>query len=57
MPDGYARVSCGFAIVADGQERLAAYKCLVEIRVVEELPKAATGKIKRNTLRNEIRSS
>ena len=35
---------------------LAAYKCPVEIRMVEELPKTATGKIKRNTLRNEIRS-
>jgi long-chain acyl-CoA synthetase len=38
------------------RERLAAYKCPVEIRVVEELPKTATGKITRNTLREEIRS-
>jgi long-chain acyl-CoA synthetase len=38
------------------RERLAAYKCPVEIRVVEELPKTATGKITRNTLRDEIRS-
>jgi long-chain acyl-CoA synthetase len=37
------------------RERLAAYKCPVEIRVVEELPKTATGKITRNTLRDEIR--
>jgi acyl-coenzyme A synthetase/AMP-(fatty) acid ligase len=28
----------------------------VEIRLVEELPKTATGKITRNTLRDEIRS-
>jgi long-chain acyl-CoA synthetase len=38
------------------RERLAAYKCPVEIRVVGELPKTATGKITRNTLRDEIRS-
>jgi long-chain acyl-CoA synthetase len=38
------------------RERLAAYKCPVEIRVVKELPKTATGKITRNTLRDEIRS-
>jgi long-chain acyl-CoA synthetase len=38
------------------RERLAAYKCPVEIRLVEELPKTATGKITRNTLRDEIRS-
>ena len=37
------------------RERLAAYKCPVEIRVVEELPKTATGKITRNTLTDEIR--
>jgi AMP-binding enzyme C-terminal domain len=37
------------------RERLAGYKCPVEIRVVEELPKTATGKITRNTLRDEIR--
>jgi long-chain acyl-CoA synthetase len=38
------------------RERLAAYKCPVEIRVVEELPKTATGKITRNTLRDEMRN-
>jgi long-chain acyl-CoA synthetase len=38
------------------RERLAAYKCPVEIRVIEELPKTATGKITRNTLRDDIRS-
>ncbi len=36
------------------RERLAAYKCPVEIRVLEELPKTATGKITRNTLRDEV---
>lgn len=35
--------------------RLAAYKCPVEIRVVADLPKTATGKITRNTLRDELR--
>ena len=38
------------------RERLAAYKCPVEIRVVKELPKTATGKIRRNMLRDEIRN-
>jgi long-chain acyl-CoA synthetase len=38
------------------RERLAAYKCPVEIRVVKELPKTATGKITRNMLRDEIRN-
>ena len=38
------------------RERLAACKCPVEIRVVEELLKTATRKITRNTLRDEIRS-
>jgi long-chain acyl-CoA synthetase len=37
------------------RERLAAYKCPVEIRVVDELPKTATGKITRNTLRAYVR--
>jgi long-chain acyl-CoA synthetase len=37
------------------RERLAAYKCPVEIRIVAELPKTATGKITRNTLRDELR--
>jgi non-ribosomal peptide synthetase component E (peptide arylation enzyme) len=35
---------------------LAAYKCSVDIRMVEELPETATGKINSNMLRNEIRS-
>ncbi len=38
------------------RERLAAYKCPAEIRVVDELPKTATGKITRNTLREYVRS-
>jgi long-chain acyl-CoA synthetase len=38
------------------RERLAAYKCPVEIRVVDELPKTATGKITRNTLREYVRA-
>jgi long-chain acyl-CoA synthetase len=37
------------------RERLAAYKCPVEIRIVADLPKTATGKITRNTLRDELR--
>ena len=37
------------------RERLAAYKCPAEIRVVGDLPKTATGKITRNTLRDEMR--
>ena len=39
------------------RERLAAYKCPVEIRVVSDLPKTATGKITRNTLREFARTS
>lgn len=39
------------------RERLAAYKCPVEIRVVSDLPKTATGKITRNTLREYVRTS
>jgi long-chain acyl-CoA synthetase len=38
------------------RERLAAYKCPVEIRVVNDLPKTATGKITRNTLRDYVRT-
>jgi long-chain acyl-CoA synthetase len=38
------------------RERLAAYKCPVEIRVVDELPKTATGKITRNMLRKHVRT-
>ncbi len=34
------------------RECLAAHKCPVEIRVLEELPQTATGKITRNTLRD-----
>ena len=37
------------------RERLAAFKCPVEIRVVDELPKTATGKITRNVLRESVR--
>jgi long-chain acyl-CoA synthetase len=37
------------------RERLAAYKCPADIRVVADLPKTATGKITRNTLRDELR--
>jgi len=37
------------------RERLAAYKCPVEIRIVADLPKTATGKITRNTLRDALR--
>ena len=33
------------------RERLAAYKCLTQIRVMPELPKTETGKITRNTLK------
>lgn len=36
------------------RERLAAYKCPVDIRVLEDLPKTESGKITRNTLRNGI---
>lgn len=38
------------------RERLAAYKCPVEINVVADLPKTATGKITRNKLRDDLRS-
>ena len=38
------------------RERLAAYKCPVDIRVLEDLPKTESGKITRNTLRDGIRS-
>ncbi len=37
------------------RERLAAYKCPVEIKVLDELPKTATGKITRNTLKQSVR--
>jgi long-chain acyl-CoA synthetase len=36
------------------RERLAAYKCPVDIRVLEDLPKTESGKITRNTLRDGI---
>jgi long-chain acyl-CoA synthetase len=36
------------------RERLAAYKCPVEIRVVTELPKTTTGKITRNALKDVL---
>jgi long-chain acyl-CoA synthetase len=38
------------------RERLAAYKCPRDIRVLEDLPKTESGKIMRNTLRSGIRS-
>jgi long-chain acyl-CoA synthetase len=38
------------------RERLAAYKCPVDIRVLEDLPKTESGKITRNTLRDGTRS-
>lgn len=38
------------------RERLAAYKCPVEIRVLEDLPKTESGKITRNILRDGTRS-
>jgi long-chain acyl-CoA synthetase len=36
------------------RERLAAYKCPVEFRIVSELPKTATGKITRNILKQGL---
>jgi long-chain acyl-CoA synthetase len=39
------------------RERLAAYKCPVEIRLVADLPKTATGKITRNALKQDLRDS
>ena len=38
------------------RERLAAYKCPAEIHVMDELPKTATGKITRNTLKQDLRA-
>ncbi len=38
------------------RERLAAYKCPVDIHVLEDLPKTESGKITRNTLRDGLRS-
>ncbi|MDH2384394.1 AMP-binding protein [Bradyrhizobium sp. CER78] len=38
------------------RERLAAYKCPVDIRVLDDLPKTESGKITRNTLRDSLRS-
>ncbi len=38
------------------RERLAAYKCPVDIRVLQDLPKTESGKITRNTLRDGLRS-
>ncbi|WP_050421433.1 AMP-binding protein [Bradyrhizobium tropiciagri] len=38
------------------RERLAAYKCPADIRVVVDLPKTESGKITRNTLRDGLRS-
>ena len=39
------------------RERLAAYKCPVEIRLVGDLPKTATGKITRNALKQDLQDS
>jgi long-chain acyl-CoA synthetase len=41
------------ALAAYCRERLAAFKQPTEIRVLEELPKTATGKITRNTLKRD----
>ncbi|WP_342724608.1 AMP-binding protein [Bradyrhizobium sp. B097] len=38
------------------RERLAAYKCPVDIRVLDDLPKTESGKITRNTLRDGLRT-
>ena len=43
------------ALVQFCRERLAAYKCPVRIDVLPELPKTATGKITRNTLKQGLR--
>jgi long-chain acyl-CoA synthetase len=37
------------------RERLAAYKCPVRINILPELPKTASGKITRNTLKQDLR--
>lgn len=37
------------------RERLAAYKCPADIRVLDDLPKTESGKITRNTLRDSLR--
>jgi long-chain acyl-CoA synthetase len=37
------------------RERLAAYKCPAAINILPELPKTASGKITRNTLKQELR--
>jgi long-chain acyl-CoA synthetase len=38
------------------RERLAAYKCPTEIHIMSELPKTATGKITRITLKQDLRT-
>ena len=43
------------ALSAHCRERLAAYKQPAEIRVLDDLPKTATGKITRNTLKRDVR--
>jgi long-chain acyl-CoA synthetase len=43
------------ALAAFCRERLAAFKQPQEIRVLDELPKTATGKITRNTLKQDVR--
>ncbi len=37
------------------RERLAAYKCPADIRILDDLPKTESGKITRNTLRDGLR--
>jgi len=42
------------ALAAHCRERLAAYKQPAEIRLLDDLPKTATGKITRNTLKRDL---
>ena len=44
------------AITRFCRERLAAYKCPAEIRVMDDLPKTVTGKITRNVLKRNLRA-
>jgi long-chain acyl-CoA synthetase len=39
------------------RERLAAYKCPAEVRVMDDLPKTVTGKITRNVLKQDLRTA
>ncbi|MDE3175843.1 MAG: AMP-binding protein [Pseudomonadota bacterium] len=45
------------ALAAFCRERLAAFKQPAEIRVLDDLPKTATGKITRNTLKRDMQES